>query len=81
LTILALYGFEDGRNIIAMADKDDSDFEVFLTISEYRKYQNMQKQLDEEKELHRKEKAAIEEKMRSAEKVSENFKRELSERN
>ena len=63
-----------------MADKDDSDFEVFLTISEYRKYQNMQKQL-EEKELHRKEKAAIEEKMRSAEKVSENFKRELSERN
>ncbi len=64
-----------------MADKDDSDFEVFLTISEYRKYQNMQKQLDEEKELHRKEKAAIEEKMRSAEKVSENFKRELSERN
>ena len=64
-----------------MADKDDSDFEVFLTISEYRKYQNMQKQLDEEKELHRKEKAAIEEKMKSAEKVSENFKRELSERN
>jgi hypothetical protein len=28
-----------------MSEKEDSDFEVFLTVSEYKKYQGLQKEL------------------------------------
>ena len=49
-----------------------------MTISEYRKYQNMQKLLDEEKDVHRKEKVAMEERMRYLEKAVGDIKRELS---
>lgn len=64
-----------------MANNDDSDFEVFLTISEYRKYQNMQKVLEEKEEAQRKERASAEERIKNLERAADSARKELAERN
>lgn len=64
-----------------MLEREDSDFEVFLTISEYRKYQGLQKELEEERETSRKEKAGLADKVKLMEDVIASVRKELAERN
>lgn len=61
-----------------MSDKEDNDFDVFVTISEYRKYKDLQKQLDEANAMAKKEKLLYEEKAKLFEKAIADSKKELN---